>query len=174
MAMVTAMIKKWIDRFKSKPNWKVILFALAGLITVWAVASGGSSAADGGNANLSSPFFMLGVAVKLGGVLLLIIGGAVLLRKYQGKLPGSKSLRQVVILESVRISPRQALHLVKAGSQQLLIGATDQGIALISVVEPAAQPALEPAASAADDFQAVLQNLTSHSSPLSGLEPQQS
>ncbi len=178
MATLTQMIKQWIVRFKSKPSWKPVLFALAGVISVAAVAAGGSPAGEGGDATLSSPFFMLGVAVKLVGVLLLIIGGAVLLRKWQGKMPGRMNLRQVTVLESVRLSPRQALHLVKAGDRQLLIGATDQGIALISVVEPAPQAAAEaalvPVVEAENDFPAVLQNLTARQSPLGALELHQS
>jgi flagellar biogenesis protein FliO len=41
----------------------------------------------------------------------------------------------------VRLSPKQALHLVTIGDQQFLIGATDQGISLISHVECSFDPA---------------------------------
>ncbi len=39
------------------------------------------------------------------------------------------------VVETVRLSPKQALHLVMVGDQQLLIGATDQNVALLTSVE---------------------------------------
>src|SRR5690606_39073560 len=53
--------------------------------------------------------------------------------------------RQVTILESTRLSPRQALHLVRVGSQVMLIGATDSSLTLLSeeveLVDAETQPA---------------------------------
>lgn len=39
-------------------------------------------------------------------------------------------------METVRLSPKQAVHLILVGGQQLLIGATDQSISLLTQVEP--------------------------------------
>ncbi len=65
----TQMIKQWIVRFKSKPQLETkprCLTGFSGVISVAAVAAGGSPAGEGGDATLSSPSFMLGVAVKTG------------------------------------------------------------------------------------------------------------
>jgi flagellar biogenesis protein FliO len=58
--------------------------------------------------------------------------------------------RQMNILETTRLSPHQALHLVQLNQRHILIGATDQSIRLICEVEPqdellsqAAQPDLQ-------------------------------
>ncbi len=42
--------------------------------------------------------------------------------------------RQITILETRRLAPRQALHLVKVGSQTFLIGATDQNLTTLAQV----------------------------------------
>ena len=39
------------------------------------------------------------------------------------------------LVETIRLSPKQAIHLVVIGEQKLLIGATDQNVALISPIE---------------------------------------
>jgi flagellar biogenesis protein FliO len=67
----------------------------------------------------------------------------------------------VTLLETTRLSPRQALHLIRAGGQMYLIGATDQGVTLLAEVEPAPAPLVEPAAQpAAPAFAAALVTAT--------------
>ena len=82
----------------------------------------------------SSPTLFLDVFLKLGGVLVVIVGAAFLLRRWQS---GSfrPATRQLAIVESIRLSQRQALHIIRAGDKLLLIGATDQSLTLISPVE---------------------------------------
>jgi flagellar biosynthetic protein FliO len=52
-------------------------------------------------------------------------------------LPGSKREKkhQMQVVETVRLSPKQAIHLVTVGDRQLLIGATDQNVSLLTSVE---------------------------------------
>jgi flagellar protein FliO/FliZ len=83
----------------------------------------------------STPFYFVGVFVKLIGVLLLIAASAVIFRRWFQPGFNGKSTRQLQLLETVRLSPKQALHLVSIGDQQLLIGATDQNVSLITQVE---------------------------------------
>ena len=89
------------------------------------------------------------ITLKLALVLALIYGGMYLLRRWPtGWFAASK--KRVALLETTRLSPRQALHLVQVGQRTLLIGATDQALTLLTEVtlpavgEPAAvqtQPA---------------------------------
>ena len=83
----------------------------------------------------STPMFFLGAFVKLIGVLLLIFLTAAIFRhwNYLGSKGGSA--RQLRLLETVRLSPKQSLHLVSVGHQKILVGATDQGVTLISPVD---------------------------------------
>jgi flagellar biosynthetic protein FliO len=85
----------------------------------------------------STPLYFVGVLVKLIGVLLLIVIMAVLFRRWMYLGPQGKAgrLRQLRLLETVRLSPKQTLYLVAVGDQQLLIGATDQSISLLSPIE---------------------------------------
>jgi flagellar biogenesis protein FliO len=51
-----------------------------------------------------------------------------------------KTTRQMRLLETIRLSPKQALHLVLIGDQKLLIGATDQNVSLIAPIEDSLFP----------------------------------
>ncbi|MBL8055359.1 MAG: flagellar biosynthetic protein FliO, partial [Anaerolineales bacterium] len=103
---------------------------LVGLVLLGAVAGGGASAE--GEGALDTGRLVVDVLVKLGLVLVLIYASLYLLRRWQGGALGGTGLfaprtRQVTLLETTRLSPRQALHLVRAGGQVFLLGATDQG-----------------------------------------------
>lgn len=135
------------------------------IIGVWAATGAAAPPADGGEAlpgaeTLSGLSLAASVFIKLGIVLALIYGSLHLLRRLQIRRPLGSAAR-LSVLESTHLSPRQALHLVRAGEQVLLVGATDQGIHLIAEIEmdldPAAQEAplaLSQAAPAADFGQA--------------------
>ena len=58
-----------------------------------------------------------------------------LLKWWQKKQPGL-SQNRLRVIETVRPSPRQTFYLIKVGSQEFLIGATDQSINLISEIDP--------------------------------------
>jgi len=65
------------------------------------------------------------------------------------------------VIETVRLSPKQALHLVTVGDRQLLIGATDQNVSLLTPVEldltPLEVHAQPPVVKA--DFASLLQSI---------------
>ena len=84
-----------------------------------------------GSDTLSTAGLVFEVILKLGVVLVLIYLSLYFLRRWQVGRPGGLP-RQVIILETTRLSPRQALHLVRVGSQVMLIGATDNSLALLS------------------------------------------
>jgi flagellar biosynthetic protein FliO len=156
----TAFLKKWLKT--STPRQKLtaglLIFSLLATGALFALSSASETASDPLG---STPLYFAGVFIKLLGVLLLIVGSAVLFRRWTQFGPTGKTARQLRLLETVRLSPKQALHLVMIGDQQLLIGATDQSIALITHVEaskiptPVDTPATQPAL----DFSLVLQSI---------------
>lgn len=146
------LIKKWFDTANQKQKLTVALLAFSLFSTIALFAMNGSSKTASDPLG-STPFYFVGVFAKLIGVLLLIVLSSVIFRRwFQPGLTG-RSTRQLHLLETVRLSPKQALHLVSIGDQQLLIGATDQNISLLTHIEQGltetetasvkAQPALE-------------------------------
>lgn len=134
MLNLTLWLKKWLET--STPRQKLT----AGLLAFSLLATGAlftwPEAAKTSNDPLgSTPFYFLGVFVKLAGVLLLFVACAILFRRWMQIGPQGKTVRQLRLLETVRLSPKQALHLIAIGDQQLLIGATDQAIALLGSLE---------------------------------------
>jgi flagellar protein FliO/FliZ len=128
------MIKKWFETATQRQKLMAALLAFSLLSTLVLFAMNGSSktAADPLG---STPLYFVGVFVKLIGVLLLIVLSSIIFRRWFQPGFSGKATRQLHLLETVRLSPKQALHLVSIGDQQLLIGATDQNVSLITHVE---------------------------------------
>jgi flagellar biosynthetic protein FliO len=126
--------QKWLIWFRNRPKWQqtaiisacVLILALAG----WVMLYSGSDSVNNPQTGITLGW-TVGVFLKLGAVLLLIVILAVLLRRYQGlKLTGKQ--RQMTVLETLSLTPRRALHLVRVGDRVYFIGATDQNITLLS------------------------------------------
>ena len=127
-------IKKWYAQ--STPKQKLF----AGLLTFSLFATGAlismGGAPDPAKDPLGwTPFYFVSAFVKLIAVLLLIVGSAVIVRRWVQPGTNGKPGRQMRLVETIRLSPKQALHLVVIGDQKLLIGATDQNVALIMPIE---------------------------------------
>lgn len=125
-------IKNWFAH--SSPKKKVTAgLVLVSLVACVALALTGSD--NQASQAVDSPFYFVGVILKLVGVLLLIVGGAVMLVRWQ-KLPRKNGVsHRLASEESIRLSPKQAIHLVRVGNQHFLIGATDQSVSLIAAVD---------------------------------------
>lgn len=128
-------IQKWWNN--STPRGKLVagllVFSLAATIALFFI----SGAADPSLDPKTPPvFYMAGVLVKLIGVLLLIVICAIIFKRYMNIGPQGGNSRQMQVIETLRLSPKQTLHLVAIGEQQLLIGSTDTGITLLSQFEP--------------------------------------
>lgn len=128
------LIKKWIDTANPKQKLTTALLAFSLFSTIALFAMNGSSKTASDPLE-STPFYFVGVFAKLIGVLLLIVLSSVILRRWFQPGWNGRSTRQLRLLETVRLSPKQAVHLVSIGDQQLLIGATDQNISLLTHVE---------------------------------------
>ena len=119
-----------------------------GALSLWSTP-GANSAAALLPAQTSAPDLFGGmslavnVTLKLALVIALIYGGMYLLRRWPaGWLAVNK--KRVALLETTRLSPRQALHLVQVGDRTLLVGATDQAVTLLTEIElPAESGALQ-------------------------------
>jgi flagellar biosynthetic protein FliO len=160
-----ARLIAWWHGAGPRARWAagIALFSLfcTALLAGLAGSSPGALAADGtpmATPELSA-WYMAEVLFKLALVLGLFVGGAALFRRYLagGRLWQSAAprARRLEIVETLRIGPRQSLHLVRAGERCLLIGATEQSFTLLSdLAEGSADlPAPAPA------FEAVLASL---------------
>jgi flagellar biosynthetic protein FliO len=161
-AMIVS-IRKWWEKSSKQQRTLAVLFAIGLLATGMLLMISGEQPGGQGD-TVGSSLYYAGVMVKLVGVLLLIVGGAVVLRRFQVRSSGMFG-RQVKLVETVRIAPKQALHLVQIGNRRLLIGATDTAISLITELDPAAdtaqiaEPAAQPLAVEASNFGDILHSL---------------
>ncbi|MCX6078657.1 MAG: flagellar biosynthetic protein FliO [Chloroflexi bacterium] len=129
-----AIIQKWLK--DSSPRKKLFSVILAfSLLSTGILIMISGSADSAGDPLASTPLYFLSVMVKLVGVLLLIVASAVIFRRWMNLGSQTGPTRQLRLLETVRLSPKQTLYLVAVGDQQLLIGATDQNISLLSPVD---------------------------------------
>lgn len=132
-----ARLSTWLNRFKTLPKGKQAMLALGGLAAaalVFSLAGVSGTESGGKDAFAYSAGLAAGVFLKLGLVVLLILGAALVLRNWKGT-PWRTALRQMTVIETLHLTPRRALHLIRVGQRVLLIGATDQSIALLGEME---------------------------------------
>jgi flagellar biosynthetic protein FliO len=134
MQALIVNFRKWVEGKSKKEIWVMALIAFS-LFATSILLSLGSTSNVASDPLSTSPFYFLSAFVKLIVVLLLIVGCSIAFRRWLQVGPNSKSIKQMHLVETIRLSPKQALHLVTIGNQKLLIGATDQAIALIVPVE---------------------------------------
>ncbi|MCB9134622.1 MAG: flagellar biosynthetic protein FliO [Anaerolineales bacterium] len=151
--MRTSFLNSW--KGKKLPAWVWGLLALGGLLLSMALSPGETPVYAGNGSpdrvttasGITPPadigFSALDVLLKLGVVIGLIYVSLYLLRHWQGQLAG-RATRQMRVVESLSLAPRQTLHLVRVGSQTLLIGATDQTLTSLGVVTLPPEPEPEP------------------------------
>jgi flagellar biosynthetic protein FliO len=134
MKNLLILFKRWFETSSKKQKWTALL-TVVGLLCTIALFSLDGSGETSPDPLGSTPLYFAGAFIKLVVVLLLIVVSAIFARRWLQPGPHGKSVRQMRLMESVRLSPRQALHLVSIGDRQFLIGATDQNVTLISPVE---------------------------------------
>lgn len=154
MNKLIALLKNWLETSSRKQKWMAALFVFSILSTLGLMAIKGAGTA--GDPLASTPFYLIGVFLKLIIVLLLIVASSVIFRRWLQPGTSGKRTRQVQLVETVRLSPKQAVHLISVGGQSLLIGATDQAISLLTQVE-LDLPVPEQESAAGPDFASLLQ-----------------
>lgn len=137
------------ERVNGLPVWAwclglALLFAGAALVGGLQEGPRPADEAAPGSGATASTWLALGVFLKLSLVVGAAYLGLVFLRRWQGSALGS-ARRHLTVLESVHLSPRQALHLVRAGKKTLLVGGTDHALTLLGEVE------LEPQVESAEE-----------------------
>ena len=134
MNNLVVLFKKWFETSSRKQKLTAGLFTFSLLSTLVLFMLNGTSKTTDDPLG-SSPLYFMGVFIKLGGVLLLIVACSSLFRRWLQPGFQGKAIRRMRLLETVRLSPKQAIHLISIGDQQLLIGATDQNVSLLSQIE---------------------------------------
>jgi flagellar biosynthetic protein FliO len=136
--MILSKLPQFLNRrIKRLPLWAWGVAGVASLAAIFMALSGNAPQSQAGDAPgssaLDSAGFAFDVFVKLCLVLGLIYICMYFLRRWQGRLR-NLSTHQLAVLESVHLSQRQAIHLVRVGERIFLVGGTDQNIALLSEV----------------------------------------
>ena len=166
-------LQRWLKH--STPRNKLFTALLVfSLLSTGILIMISSSTDASGDPLASTPLYFLSVFVKLIGVLLLIVASAVIYRRWMHLSPQTGPSRQLRLLETVRLSPKQTLYLISVGDQQLLIGATDQNISLLLPVDGSfgVEQALDTRPQSGLDFGSLVQSFNSNppAAPTSGDE----
>lgn len=144
-------MRKLIERFKSMDTRMRKMLSYVGYFLAvallfglawWSVAQGKQterSEADTPYA-LDTTLMIVQMVFKILLVFALMFLLFAALRKWQNWHPGGTHKRLAVI-ETIRLSQRQAIHLVQVDARQFLIGATDQSLTLISELDNTEQTA---------------------------------
>ena len=171
MTEILARIKQWLENSSGKQKLFAALLVFS-LLTTGVLVSLGNAKGETSDPLGSSSFYFLSAFVKLIAVLLLIVGSSVILRRWQQVGSTGRVVRQMRLLKTVRLSPKQSLHLVLIGDQKLLIGATDQNVSLISSIEhnPDSVSIEESQAQPVMDFRLFLQSFNFFSGNTQGKE----
>ncbi|GAP09694.1 flagellar biosynthetic protein FliO [Bellilinea caldifistulae] len=155
MTALRNRLQQWFAAASRKQKIQAVLLLVGVLASFGLVISGG--AAPQQPADEPSTLYFAGVVVKLIGVLLLIVGCGVIVMRWARNPRRLSRGGQMMVVETIRLSPKQALHLVRVGGQQFLVGATDQNISLISQVELADPADDEQPIPIGQDFNRLLQ-----------------
>jgi flagellar biosynthetic protein FliO len=136
--------KKLVVWLKRQPKWVIAAGVLAFLLVGTLVLSDAQSPSGGSVPGAADPFLnsaglMLGVFVRLILVVIAIYLAAVLLRRWQAGA-NRRIDRQLALVETLHLSQRRSVHLVRAGEQVFLIGSTDQAVTLLGQVDRQANP----------------------------------
>lgn len=137
-----------LARFRSNPRLRWTAFGAGGLVAIALLA-----------VSLTvEPDSLAGLTAQMVAKTALVLGLMFLtlawLKRWQAS--GARA-KQLAIVETLRLSPRQALHLVRVGERVLLLGASDAQVSLLTEVN-------EPPASETtpDSFAGVFEQLRMH------------
>ncbi|HEY9077918.1 MAG TPA: flagellar biosynthetic protein FliO [Anaerolineaceae bacterium] len=149
------------ERWKTLPKWLQFVLLIAALGLTWLVSELISTGNyQGSGADLTSSTVSLGISTffKLLVVLILIYVIAISFMQWRGN-PFARKTQRMAVVETLQLTPKRALHLVKIGEQILLVGATDHGITLLRSFNPDELPEEEMAAVATGmSFSGILHN----------------
>lgn len=136
---LTEKVQARIPFLRKLPVWSWWLIALAALGIIIALTNTTSSLSSSAvsESPLDSVFLGFSVFLKLTAVIILIYAAAYSYKHWRGALP-NRAPKQLSVIETTHLSPRQALHLIRVGERVILIGATDQNLNYITDISSAA------------------------------------
>jgi flagellar biosynthetic protein FliO len=124
----------WINAMRKMPRWALVL-ATVGLVVVLGIAMflliPQKTDTTGNSSYLASTGLAFGVFLKLGVVVVLIVGLAIILRRWQSTMRAGTQKR-IEVVETVHLSQHRSLYLVNVGGKSLLLGGTDQSISTLT------------------------------------------
>jgi flagellar biogenesis protein FliO len=125
---------RWLKKFSGFPKWAqgLIILGFMSILTLglFFIQSGGSnSIAQDPFANSTS--LALDVTFKLILVVGLIYVASIILRRWKGGKSYSIS-RQMELKETIHLTSKRALHLIKVEGRLFMVGSTDMSVNLIS------------------------------------------
>jgi flagellar biosynthetic protein FliO len=134
-----------IGRFSNDPRLKkylpiliIVLVVILFSVFVWAAYAAKTtveSSPDTSGIYADPTSITVNVALRLLFVLAIIYLCYAAYRWMQNRRVIQQPKKRLSVVETVRLSPRQAVHIVRVGSQEFLVGATDQTMNLISEIE---------------------------------------
>jgi len=120
----------FIMSLRKMPRWVLIMITL-GVIIVLGIAMflllPQEYLTKDSSTYINSTGLAFSVFLKLGVVVLLIIGFAIVLKRWQTKTFSAKS-KQINVIETTHLTTHRTLYLVEIDGQKMLIGATDQSM----------------------------------------------
>jgi flagellar biosynthetic protein FliO len=118
--------------------WIVILLVVLGIGTIMGMPYQNidGAAVNSGVATMGSTGHLISVFLKWMAVIGLMYIAFIFLKRWQfGGI--SNRVKQLTVIERLSLSQKQAILLVRVGNRQLLLGATDQNITLITELDQA-------------------------------------
>lgn len=135
------MIQKFLQALGAGANRKLVYWVIAAsgivvLLLILALSGGSAWQIDDDASSVPSTAGMIwDVLIKLVLVIALIYAVVFLLRSMQEKQMVAGKKRKMFIEETLRLSPKQSIHLIAIGNRGLLVGSTDQAMNLIAEIE---------------------------------------
>ncbi|MDD5369527.1 MAG: flagellar biosynthetic protein FliO [Anaerolineaceae bacterium] len=131
MRVTPEQLQRWLQVWKHWPRWAQVSSLVGGISLVVLVLVSGFGPMDSPAPAESPTLLAFKVFSRLLAATLLILGCFLVLRKWQ-KSSGRSTIRKVGVVETVHLSQRRALYLVRIGERELLIGGTDQSITFLA------------------------------------------
>lgn len=118
-----------IFRARAYRRWSI--FGLVALFAIFLVLSiAGATSPPSGSFSALLMEMIINTIVVLG-LLFLVVAA---FRRWQ-RHSGHEQRRNLAMVESLRLSPKQAIHIVRVGERHLLVGASDTQISLLTEVQ---------------------------------------
>lgn len=147
------------------PRWALILITV-GVIVVLGIAMflllPQQPTSQGDSSYLNSTGLAFSVFLRMGVIILLIVGLAIILRRWKTKSFTDQE-KQISVLETVHLSPHRTLYMIKVEGQKFLIGATDQNISNLGPIAVSDQASEFISKESGKDFSEILQRTRSSS-----------